>query len=441
MDFKKFRGIVLVCISLLVLIYAGFFVVNRQADSHNGREIRTETAMYGQVSDSLQAQGFAIREESVINQNYSGVLNYRVANGTRVSKGGVIAEVYLSESDAAAKNKMDRLDREIESLSALSQPIDYYASTPAAIGSQIYGDLGDVLTHLQKNNFSGVADIKEDLLKSLSRKQVIAGDESTEDYAQRVSELKLEREQLAARSGQAVGSLEAPEAGYFIGSTDGFENVMDVDDVKDITPAKVEELLAMKQGAGNQSAVGKICLDFKWYLVCNLDDTSMIKFEGVEDVSLDVPFASAETIPARVIEKTNRDPETGKTAVVLECTYMDADIATVRNEAVQINVKNYEGVLVNEKALRFCDVEYTQTDGEGNETTRVQENVKGVYVLYGERLEFVQVFTEKNVNGYAVCKTQLNEEEEAMLVTERTVQLYDEVVVGGTDLYDGKIVH
>ena len=32
-------------------------------------------------------------------ESFSGVLNYRVASGTRVSQGGVIAEVYQSEND------------------------------------------------------------------------------------------------------------------------------------------------------------------------------------------------------------------------------------------------------------------------------------------------------------------------------------------------------
>ena len=165
----------------------------------------------------------------------------------------------------------------------------------------------------------------------------------------------------------------------------------------------------------------------------------MMKFEGVEDVSLDIPFASTETIPAKVAAK-NRDIKTGKTAVVLECSYMDADIATVRNETVQINVKKYSGVLVNERALRFCDVEYTEVDETGNSVTKVRENVKGVYVVFGGQLKFVQVFTEKDVNGYAVCKTELSDGEEKNLVTDRTVQLYDKVVVGGVNLYDGKII-
>lgn len=73
MDFKKIRGMAVVCIAVLILVYAGFFVVSRQVDSSGG--LVTEMALYGEISDTLQTQGFAIRNEEVIRQDYSGVLN------------------------------------------------------------------------------------------------------------------------------------------------------------------------------------------------------------------------------------------------------------------------------------------------------------------------------------------------------------------------------
>ena len=97
-------------------------------------------------------------------------------------------------------------------------------------------------------------------------------------------------------------------------------------------------------------------------------------------------------------------------------------------------------MLVNERAIRFADVEYTTTDENGNTVTQTAENVRGVYILYGGQLEFVQIFSEHSVNGYAICKTELSSEEQEALVTDSTIQLYDQVVVEGTDLYDGKIV-
>ncbi len=434
MNSKKIQTLAAAALTFLIVLYIGYQLY---LTNHVG--IVTETAMYGTVSDTLQAKGFAIRDEKVITESYSGVLSYRVADGTRVSKGGVIADVFATENDAAARNKLDRLDREIANLQSLSKPADFFGGDPSSISTQIYTAMGDIFSEIRNNNFSEINPLKENLQTVLNRKQLIIGEESPEDYQLRVEELENQRAAIAASAGTAVASITSPSAGYFISSTDGFENVVDISKIKEITPDMVRDLLGREQGTGLSSSVGKICSDFNWYLVCVFSDDAIWHFEDVSNVNLDIPFASTETIPARVIAQ-NRDKETGDTAVVFECSYMDSDIASVRNEMVQVNVHTYSGVLVSEKALRFCDVPYKEKQEDGSIVTKYHKNIKGVYVQNGRQLKFVQIFTEKTVNGYAICKTELSEEEDAALVTDSTVQLYDNVVVEGTDLYDGKPV-
>lgn len=432
MNSKKIRTLGAVVLAFLVLLYVGY-----QAYQATHQSIRTETAMYGEVSDVLQAQGFILRNETVIDESYSGVLSYRVADGSRVSRGGVIADIFSNESDAASQRELDQLDQEIENLQSLSQTANFYVANPSMLGDQIYSALEGISQLVNENDFSGLNTQKGELQNALIRRQLITGEESAEDYSQRISQLQSQRDTLASQTGSATGSILAPEAGYFISTVDGLENVMDISQVESITVAQAEELL--EQQPSSTDAVGKICQDFNWYAVCVFDEDDMVRFEGVEDVYLDIPFASTEQIPAKVLAR-NSDGESGKTAVVFQCSTMDAEIAAVRNEAIQVTVNTYSGVLVNERAIRFADVEYTTTDEDGNTVTQVQENVKGVYVLYGGQLEFVQVFTDQTVNGYAICRTDLTEEEQSMLVTDSTIQLYDQVVVEGTDLYDGKIV-
>ncbi len=434
MNSKKVQTLAAAVLTFLLLIYVGYQVY---LTNHKG--IVTETAMYGTVSDTLQARGFAIRDEKVITDSYNGVLTYRVADGTRVSQGGVIADIFTSENDAAAQNKIDRIDREIANLQLLSKPADFFAANPSMISTQIYSAIGSIFSETRNHNFSEISELKENLQTVLNRKQLITGEESAEDYQLRIQELEAEKNQISSAAGEAIDSIRSPGAGYFISSTDGFENVVDVSKIREISPNTVRDLLGRERGTGLGSSVGKICSDFSWYLVCVFSDSAIWRFEDVEEVSLDIPLASTETIPAVVIAK-NRDSETGDTAVVFECSYMDSDIASVRNETVQINVHTYSGVLVSERALRFSNVTYTETDENGNTVEKVKENVKGVYVQNGRQLEFVQIFTDKTVNGYAICKTELSDEEREALVTESTIQLYDNVVVEGTDLYDGKPV-
>lgn len=433
MNSKKIRTIGAVLLAVLVLVYVGY-----QGYLATHRSIQTETAMYGQVSDVLQAQSFIIRNEQVIDESANGVLSYRVADGTRVAQGGVIADVFSTEEDASAQRTIEQLDEEIANLQALSQPADYFVANPSMLADQIYSAMEDVALGVNQNSFSQLTTWKESLLSALTRRQLITGEECAENLSQRISQLESQRSSLESQAGDSIGTISAPQAGYFISSVDGLESAVDVEDVENLTVAQVEELLS-QDATRDSSAVGKICQDFNWYVACVFDEDDMVHLEGVDSVYLDIPFASTEQIPATVVAR-NYDKDSGDTAVVFQCSYMDSDIAAVRNEAVQVTVATYSGVLVNERALRFEDVEYTTTDEDGNTVTQVAENVRGVYVLYGGQLEFVQVFTDHSVNGYAICKTELSSEEQAALVTSSTIQLYDQVVVEGTDLYDGKVI-
>mgnify|MGYP000063785068 CR=1 FL=1 len=393
--------------------------------------------MYGEVSDVLQAQGFILRNETVIDESYSGVLSYRVADGSRVSRGGVIADIFSNESDAASQRELDQLDQEIENLQSLSQTANFYVANPSMLGDQIYSALEGISQLVNENDFSG--------LNTQKGRAAECPHPAPADYRRGErgrlqpahQQLQSQRDTRGQPDWLCNGEYPGPGSGLLYqhcgrpGKCDGYfpggEHYSG--------PGGG----AFRAAASSTDAVGKICQDFNWYAVCVFDEDDMVHFEGVEDVYLDIPFASTEQIPAKVLAR-NSDGESGKTAVVFQCSTMDADIAAVRNEAIQVTVNTYSGVLVNERAIRFADVEYTTTDEAGNTVTQVQENVKGVYVLYGGQLEFVQVFTDQTVNGYAICRTDLTEEEQSMLVTDSTIQLYDQVVVEGTDLYDGKIV-
>ena len=152
-----------------------------------------------------------------------------------------------------------------------------------------------------------------------------------------------------------------------------------------------------------------------------------------------MPFATTEKIPATVAAVNQASPE-DDAAVILACDTMNSALSNIRKETVQIEIKNHTGVMVNQKAIHFADVEQTVTDANNQEQTVLHKNVEGVYVKSGGTLHFVQVFSTITVNGYTICSIDLTEEEKQLLVTDRTIQLYDEVVVEGKDLYDGKVI-
>lgn len=63
---------------------------------------------------------------------------------------------------------------------------------------------------------------------------------------------------------------------------------------------------------------------------------------------------------------------------------------------------------------------------------RVVNSKRGVYVLTGMQVKFVEVNVIYSDDDYMICEKQTEDE--------KVLRLYDEVIVKGKNLYDGKIV-
>lgn len=439
---RKWRNIGVIAVALLLLVYVG-----NQVYTIVKKGISTEVATYATVSDTLQTKGFAIRMETVITSAASGVRSYAVSDGSRVAKGDPVADIYQNESDATAQAKISRLQDEVDVLQALSSPGDTYVSNHDLVNKGIQSALDDIYKAQKAGDYTLLSSGKKAFLSGLSLKNIITQKESTEDYAQRLGVLQTQLDSLKSSTGGRIDYISADFSGYFISQTDGLENAVPAESsdellekVKVLTVSQVENLLSL-QTSQDSSPVGKIASDFNWFITAVLTKDQAALLTDITSVSIEVPFATTEKIPAKIIAK-NVDKDTGEMAVVFRCNYMSPDIAKIRSETIQINIRTYQGVTVSEKAITFEDVTETVTNADGTQTQVVHEKVRGVYVKDGRIIRFVQVFTDKTINGYAICKTEadLSEEEKAQLYTGNTVQLHDEVIIGETDLYDGKLI-
>lgn len=430
------RKIGATAIAVLLLVYVGYQIYLSQ---YTG--LKTETATYSTVSETIDTTGFIIRDEEIVDTNYNGVLNYTVDDGEKVAAGGVLAETYPTEENAAAQNRIARIDDELERLAVLETPEESgTSSNPKTIGSQVNEKVTSLLTELKSGSMENVTDERNDLQLLLSQRQIVTGQETSSDYTERVSQLQDERLSLSQSASSSTGTVESPTAGYFIRTVDGYENAVSLDEVTSLTASDVKVLEEGEpDGSTTGDSIGKISKDFNWYIACVLTENDLVRLDRTTEVTVEMPFVTVEQIPAEVV-KINRDSETGEAAVILKCAYMNSELASARKETLRINISSYSGVLVPEDAIHFADVVAHETDAEGNEVDVTYENVRGVYVKSGSRIRFVQIFSDATINGYAICKVSLSTEEREQLVTSTTIQLYDEVIVEGTDLYDGKML-
>ncbi len=434
MNNPMIRRVTSALIAALLLIYIGYQMYNAGYQS-----VQTETAVYASLKDVIQADAFAVRKETLIPASISGVISYREGKGGKVAKGGVVADVYSTEQDAAAYRQIEELDKEIEQLTSLNNPGDTYAANPDLLDEQINQKFTELLQLIQDEEFSSLAEASDSFLYLVNQRQVVTGEIT--DFNSRISALKNQRAALS--EAKAIGQITSPVSGYFTSQTDGYESFFDYENILSITPDDIRNA----QGAEVSPAtgmIGKVSEQFNWYLVCIVPADVALKLSTVHNsgrrVYVSMPFASSSSIPMTV-EAVNQKDKESEAAIVLECSYMDDNLAAIREETVQIQIAEYEGIRVSQKAIHFEDITEVVTDEDGNKTEVVYEDVRGVYVMHGSEIEFVQIFPVFSSESYVICETvDQTSDRWDELVTDRSIQLSDEVVVEGTDLYDGKVV-
>ena len=114
---------------------------------------------------------------------------------------------------------------------------------------------------------------------------------------------------------------------------------------------------------------------------------------------------------------------------------MSYALSTIRQENVNVDMGTYSGIRISKKAIHDDVVKYTEKDEKGN-TEQKEKKVQGVYVLFGNQIVFKQISVIYSGSDYVICDPT---PDDGILLTD-TVRQYDQVVVEGSDLYDGKIV-
>ena len=399
------KRLLTVLASLFLLAFVGY-----QAYQLLYSPIQTESVNSYSVYATEEATGFVIRNETVIADQSSGVRFYTVENGSRVPKGGEIARVFPTENDAWSQQRLDSLDEEISLLEEIESQGTANRVNLDLINKQINERVNDLVVCANTAAYQSLRDLYNDLLSLMNKRQITTG--KVADFSDRIAALKAERQQLAASFKKATGTVSAPVAGYFVSEVDGMETALSYDKAEQLTTADIQAALEKEAQPVREGVAGKIVGDYEWYLACVLEKTQVTKIQEGTSLSLRLPFVSNDSIPVTVVS-TNRDKE-GKVAVVFRCAYMSEELSDIRREPVEIQVDKPEGLRVPNSALYFDE-----------------DGTRGVYVREGNTLRFRKVEILYSTPSYSICKE---------MEDRSYVRLYDDVVVKGKGLYDGKII-
>lgn len=428
MDKLLFKRILIGALTALILVYVFFLVF-----SANFNVIQTENATKMTVTDKIYSTGFIVRNEDYIKNDSEGYIAYELDDGDDVSGNGVVAKIYPNSTDAVSRQRIETIDAQIDELTALTN--SYYSESVSldAVDNQLNTNMISLLSNINKGNLSLANTTLNSLLNTINERQLITG--QVQNFSAKINELETEKQDLESSSSDSIGTIKSKKAGYFVSDIDGYEKSIDYTKIKDIT---LDDLENVKAKEIPSNTVGKVVSDLNWYVACKVtadEALSLSFFENESGVTIDMPFATTESIPAKIV-KINQENADSEAVVIFECNYMNSDLADARQESVEIGIQEFTGLRVSKVALHDDVVEKHTEDEDGNTTTE-SKKVQGVYVVHGSELQFKEVAILYAGNDYVICDPN---PQDGVMFSNETVQLYDKVVIEGDKLYDGKIV-
>lgn len=394
---------------VLSIIVISYIVYNAFAYSYSPidtQRLMEETT----IEETIDFKGFALRDEKIIDTSASGTVIPLAHDGKRVANGDDIAVVCQNDDQAAAYTKLESLKHELERYKNINDPDGTQELSADKLNTKISDAYDDIMDAVTTGAYDELPDTLTAYADKCATKQILT--DGSIDLSAKLTSLENE---IAALTAQNINysSVKAPKSGYYINTIDGYESALSYKDALSLTSQQIESALNAEPAAVSGNSLGKIVESYKWYIVGETESQNSSYFKNGAKITVNFPKEGVNHV-TMLVEKA--DTQGDKMTVVLSCSLMDETFANMRTEDMQIVTKSHTGYRVPSNVIRFDE-----------------DNNTGIYVLRGKIITFIPVEIIYTEDDFAIISSSSS--------NGKSVRLYDEVIIKGKDLEDGKVIN
>ncbi len=343
----------------------------------------TEEAVLATVNEDIVFDGIIVRDESVVTYNGGGVLDYKYADGSKVSMNSTVAEVFPSENAIYARKRIAEIDAEIEQLEKAQDPATTNYAEPDALISGMKSGYNDLLESVENRDFDRIPDIKSRIALNSNMYSVITGTQS--DFSDAIATLKSERSKLMDLATEPSDAIKADKTGYFVSYADGYESQLKTSDVNKLTESDIRDVIKGEVDPPT-NAIGKTFDSYNCKIVGIVKADSRI----TDDADVSLKLNSSRTIYNCKVDSVKNNGD--NMIVVLDCDRVDQTLVDSRVLSAKLIFDEYQGIKVPRSALRF----------RGDE--------KGVYVILGKDISFKKINVIYEGDDFVLSENTSDEE-------------------------------
>ena len=369
-----------------------------------------ETALLATVENTVDAEGVLLFEESYVAGG--GTLGYLVADGERVSAGTAVAEIYSDAAQASLRQQLESLRK----------------NRSAA--------LYDLMDSLDAGDYEDTDAEKENYILAQNKLWVITGEVAS--FSDQITALTQQAATVQSQLGNP-SQITAPQTGYFIRSSSSGRLNAGSADILALDAANLKAYVESSPEIALDGCAGKIVSGFTWYYagVCSAKQAEKLLDRDGKPLtkSVEIRFPGQVETPLKAkVSEVNIDAENDIARFVLSCEIINGDVLRLNCADAQIIVGRNTGLRVPAAAVHYLKEDGSEAEGQG------ENYIPGVYVKYGNLARFCRI------DPVYAAHPQITDGDDLIVLPSGTagsvsqVRLYDEIIVSGQNLYDGKLL-
>lgn len=407
-------------IGFLVFAFALIIFINVMLSFDN--RLTTTIVRSGAEEDKISAKGYIFRKQTVINAPSDGYLFCAAGEDERVSLGETVMYIYKNEINVQANGELKAIEEKIERLKEASLTGDIFSNDTAKIEQTISQSLKAVPELGTKGKIGEVAEISHMVDSLIEKRRIISGEIQTPDSNAEIARLENEKTQIEQKYNIERTQVHAPVTGAFTARIDGLEDKLTPEALNEITSEYLKELdrlsaeARVSEKAQQGQPIGKIVDNYGWNIAALVPFDEAEGLEVGDTINMRFPDVGIETVAGTISRIT---PEKSGRVIMVVSTNKYVDMIYSSSRVNVEFIKNYyDGYRIPAKSLRM-------TDGR-----------MGVYVIRSGKARFITVDLLYNGRDWIVVSDKSGDTVDG----KSALKLYDELIVSGNELYDGKVV-
>lgn len=405
MNSDKVIKISTVILSAFVIIY-----VICQMFRFGGSDYATQTVYEQTVNDTIPVEGIIFRDETVIPVGGNGIISCNYAVGEKVSTKTQLGSVYQNQAAIDEQRELKNVEQTLETLQKIQQNGDASEIVKPEVLNSSIGEYGErLIAARDTENFSKLSDIRTGLTETYAKRDILM--DSGADYTETIENLTNQRDSLKAGLGGTSQAFYSTAAGYFVDHVDGQEEILTEDYMQSLTAGQISDFVKSYPGYQADSTSVKIVRDHNWYYAVTVSEEHVKSLKAGNKATLQFP-TQKESVPVKV-ESVDFDEASGLYKVVFLGDTINDFLLSTRVQSAEVLVSSYKGLKVPKEAIRFKDDEM------------------GVYIKTMNKVYFRKLDKLYETDDFVISKTYYGN-------NEGYLELYDDVIVKGKDLYDQK---